>query len=73
MLKVIEIFRTRDELDKLVILPNPRYKSGIRNRAMLAVLCYAGLRVSELLNFKVSDIKENESIIRVNESKEAQE
>src|SRR5665647_170870 len=62
MLKVIEIFRTRDELDKLVNLPNPRYKSGIRNRAILSVLCYAGLRVSELLNLKVSDVKEKKPI-----------
>jgi len=69
MLKVIEIFRTRDELDKLVNLPNPRYKSGIRNRAILSVLCYTGLRVSELLNLKVSDIREKENLIRVNESK----
>jgi len=69
MLKVIEIFRTRDELDKLVNLPNSRYKSGIRNRAILSVLCYAGLRVSEVLNLKVSDIKENENLIRVNETK----
>ncbi len=69
MKKVIEIFRTREELDKLVSLPNQRYKSGVRNRAILAVLCYAGLRVSELLNLKVSDIKENENLVRVNESK----
>ena len=48
MLKVIEIFRTIDELDKLVSIPNSRYKSGVRNRAILAILCYAGLRVSEL-------------------------
>ena len=52
MKKVIEIFRTREELDKLVNLPNPKYKSGIRNRAILAVLCYTGLRVSELINLK---------------------
>jgi len=69
MLKVIEKFRTREELDKLVNLPNPRYKSGIRNRAILSVLCYAGLRVSEVLNLKISDIKEKENHIRVNESK----
>jgi len=52
MKKVIEIFRTREEMDKLVNLPNPKYKSGIINRAILAVLCYAGLRVSELINLK---------------------
>ncbi len=69
MKKVIEIFRTREELDRLVNVPNPKYKSGIRNRAILAVLCYAGLRVSELLNLKLSDLKKNDSAIRVNNTK----
>ncbi len=67
--KVIEIFRTRDELDKLVNLPNKKYRSGIRNRAMLAILCYAGLRVSELLNLNISDIKNKDYAIRVNNAK----
>lgn len=69
MKKVIEIFRTREELDKLINLPNKKYKSGIRNRAILAILCYAGLRVSELLNLKLSDIKNKNHAIRVNNSK----
>lgn len=69
MKKVIEIFRTRDELDKLVNLPNKRYKSGIRNRAILAVLSYAGLRVGELLNLKLSDIKKNDNSIKVDNAK----
>ena len=69
MKRVIEIFRTREELDRLVNLPNPKYKSGIRNRAMLAVLCYAGLRVGELLKLKLSDIKKQDNAIRVNNAK----
>lgn len=69
MKKVIEIFRTRDELDKLVNLPNKRYKSGIRNRAILAVLSYAGLRVGELLNLKVSDIEKKDNSIKVDNAK----
>jgi hypothetical protein len=48
MQKVIDIFRTRDELDKVVNLPNKKYISGIRNRAILSVPCYAGLRVVTL-------------------------
>ncbi len=67
--KVIEIFRSREELDKLVNLPNPRYKSGIRNRAILAVLCYGGLRVGELLNLKLSDIKKQDNAIKVDKAK----
>ena len=69
MKKVIEIFRTREELDKLANIPNPKYISGIRNRAILAVLCYAGLRVGELINLKPSDIKEKDSAIKVNNAK----
>ncbi|MFC2159237.1 tyrosine-type recombinase/integrase [Actinomycetota bacterium] len=69
MKKVIEIFRTREELDKLVSTPNPKYKSGIRNRAILAVLCYAGLRVGELINLKSFDLKEKDSAIKVNNAK----
>lgn len=69
MKKVIEIFRTREELDKLVNLPYPKYKSGIRNRAILAVLCYVGLRVSELLNLKLSDMKPKDNSINVNNTK----
>ena len=69
MKKVIEIFRAREELDKLVNTPNPKYKSGIRNRAIIAVLCYAGLRVGELINLKTSDIKEKDSAIKINNAK----
>jgi len=69
MEKVIEIFRTREELDRLVNLPNRRYKSGVRNRAILSALCYAGLRVSELLNLKLSDIKAKDYAIMVNNTK----
>lgn len=69
MKKVIEIFRTREELDRLVNTPNTKYKSGIRNRAILAVLCYAGLRVSELINLKLSDIQKKDSAIRINNTK----
>ena len=69
MKKVIEIFRSREELDKLVNLPNPKYKSGVRNRVILAVLCYAELRVSELINLKLSDIKTKDNSILINNSK----
>lgn len=69
MKRVIEIFRTREELDKLVNLPNKKYLSGIRNRAILAILCYAGLRVGELINLKPYDIKEKDNAIRVNNAK----
>ena len=69
MKKVIEIFRSREELDKLVNTPNIKYKSGVRNRAILSVLCYAGLRVSEVINLELSDIQKKDSAIRINNTK----
>jgi integrase len=69
MKRVIEIFRDKEELNRLVNTPNPKYKSGIRSRAILALLSFAGLRVSELVNLRPEDIRENDNCIYINNSK----
>lgn len=45
-----------DEIDKLLAAPNLATPIGLRDRAMLEVLYSTGLRVSELLNLRISDI-----------------
>jgi len=45
-----------DEVDKLLQAPNLATPYGLRDRAMLEVLYSTGLRVSELLNLRISDI-----------------
>jgi len=45
-----------DEIDKLLEAPNLATPLGLRDRAMLEVLYSTGLRVSELLNLRMSDI-----------------
>src|ERR1700733_3393652 len=45
-----------DEIDKLLDAPNLATPIGLRDRAMLEVLYSTGLRVSELLNLRISDI-----------------
>jgi integrase/recombinase XerD len=45
-----------DEIDKLLEAPNLATSIGLRDRAMLEVLYSTGLRVSELLNLRISDI-----------------
>jgi integrase/recombinase XerD len=45
-----------DEIDKLLAAPNLATSIGLRDRAMLEVLYSTGLRVSELLNLRISDI-----------------
>ena len=45
-----------DEVDRLLAAPDVNTPSGLRNRAMLEVLYSTGLRVSELLNLRLSDV-----------------
>ena len=45
-----------EEMDKLLQAPNLATPLGLRDRAMLEVLYSTGLRVSELLNLRISDI-----------------
>jgi integrase/recombinase XerD len=45
-----------EEIDKLLAAPNLETPLGLRDRAMLEVLYSTGLRVSELLNLRISDI-----------------
>jgi integrase/recombinase XerD len=45
-----------DEVEKLLNQPDPKTALGIRDRAMLEVLYSTGLRVSELVSLRVSDL-----------------
>jgi integrase/recombinase XerD len=45
-----------DEVDKVLAAPDPSTPIGLRDRAMLEVLYSSGLRVSELLNLRISDL-----------------
>jgi integrase/recombinase XerD len=49
-------FLTEDEIDKLLAAPNIATEAGVRDRALLEVMYAAGLRVSELVSLKQSDV-----------------
>jgi integrase/recombinase XerD len=49
-------FLTQGEVDKLLEQPDLTTDAGFRDRTMLEVLYASGLRVSELINLKVSDL-----------------
>lgn len=44
------------EIDQLLAIPIPNKPLGMRNRALLEVMYATGLRVSELINLKMSDL-----------------
>lgn len=58
VLSVDEVFNILESIDI-------SYSEGLRNRAILEVLYSCGLRVSELVNLRLSDLFLNDSFIRV--------
>ncbi|MCY9532999.1 tyrosine-type recombinase/integrase [Paenibacillus alvei] len=59
-----EVF-TDDHVIKLLEAPNRRTYTGLRDYAMMLVLCDTGLRIKELTNLKLSDVdlKRNQIIV----------
>ncbi len=53
-----------DEIDKLLQAPDLNTPFGLRDRAMLEVLYSTGLRVSELLNLRITDIDTRMGCVR---------
>jgi integrase/recombinase XerD len=56
---------TVEEVDSVLSKPDVKEKLGLRDKGILEVLYACGLRVSELIEMKVSDLFFDEEIIRV--------
>jgi integrase/recombinase XerD len=56
---------TEDEVDALLGAPNVSEPLGHRDRAMLEVLYATGVRVSELINLRLSQINLNQGVLRI--------
>lgn len=54
-----------EDIDKMFQVPNTRTWVGMRNLLIIRMLYATGLRVSELVNVKLSDINESDRTIRV--------
>jgi integrase/recombinase XerD len=56
---------TEDEVEGLLQAPNTDEPLGHRDRAMLELLYATGLRVSELINLKQSQVNFNQGVLRI--------
>lgn len=60
------VFLSVEEVDKLLSAPDTKTLKGVRDRAMLEVLYATGIKVSELITLKMSDVNTKERTIVCN-------
>lgn len=58
-----------EEAQKLISLPNKRYPTGLRNKAILSLMLNMGLRVSETVNLKPGDLNLTSLRLRITNGK----
>ena len=58
-------YLTSQQVNEILETPEPSAKTGRRDKAMLDLLYATGLRVSELIQLRVSDLEESQGIVRV--------
>ena len=58
-----------EEAQNLLKQPNKRYPTGLRNKAMMALMLHCGLRISEVVNLRPSSINLTKGKLRVQSGK----
>jgi integrase/recombinase XerD len=61
---------TEQQINDLLDAPDEKKNLGFRDKTMIEALYSCGMRVSELLNLKLSDINFNQGVIRILGKKE---
>jgi len=62
--KIPKVLSEKD-IEKLISQPSAKAPTGVRNKAIIGTLAYGGLRATELINLKVSDVDLKESWIHI--------
>jgi integrase/recombinase XerD len=63
--KNLPVVLSINEIEKILDCPDINSKLGLRAKTLLEIFYACGLRVSELINLKISDLFLNEEVIRV--------
>jgi site-specific recombinase XerD len=58
-----------EEAQNLLKQPNKRYPTGLRNKAMMALMLHCGLRISEVINLRPGNINLTKGKLRVQSGK----
>lgn len=61
----IRTYYTQEEIAKLLNAINTRTKRGKEDYLIICLICYLGLRISDVVNLKVSNINFNDNIISI--------
>lgn len=67
--KRLPLVLDQGEVEQLTAVPNIKCRTGLRNRAILATFVGAGLRVSELVKLRPSNIRWDVGIVEVRDGK----
>ena len=59
----------KDELGTLLAIPNVRCPTGLRNRSLMEAMYRAGLRISEVVSLRPSDVRLGASVLEVKRAK----
>ena len=65
----IKTYYTKDEIIKLLNAIDRRTKKGKEDYLIVSLICYLGLRVSDVVYLKINDIDFNENIIKIIQNK----
>lgn len=63
--KYLPVSMSEDEVERLLSSPNPNQIIERRDKAMIEILYATGMRISELVNLKLTDIDLNRSVLKV--------
>jgi integrase/recombinase XerD len=58
-------YLNREEIDRLLAVPDALKPTGVRDRAMLELLYATGLRVTELCRLELSNVERDSGVLRV--------